>query len=108
MRLSLTACSLLSVARLAVLDNSSADATYFGRVFLTWLFAVSGVAVVIGPKIYKAIRVRINPELGRKKGRVSVTGVYQAPKSTDAVQMSAASSTTSFRLPNTPPNSGKE
>jgi hypothetical protein len=62
---------------LALLGVSSADATYFGRVFLVWVFAVSGVVVVVGPKIVKAIKIRLNPELVPKPGRrVSVTGLY--------------------------------
>jgi hypothetical protein len=91
----------IGVPILIVLGDSSADATYFGRVFLTWLFAVSGVVVVVGPKIYRAIRVRINPELGGKKGRVNVSGVYQAPKITSSSKASGAS-TSSSPLPNTP------
>ena len=66
----------VGVAMLAVIGTASADGTYLGRVFVIWVFAVSSVAVVVGPKLYKAIRIRRNPELGQKKGRVKVTGVY--------------------------------
>lgn len=62
---------------LAVLGTSSADATYFGRIFLIWIFSVSSVVVVVGPKILKAVKLRRNPELKHKGGRVSVTGLYQ-------------------------------
>jgi hypothetical protein len=62
---------------LVLLGYSSADASYFGRIFLIWIFAVSGVAVVVVPKIYRALKIRLNPELrGRPGRRVSVTGVY--------------------------------
>lgn len=70
---------------LAVLGTSSADATYFGRVFLIEIFAVSSVVVVVGPKLVRAIQIRRNPELGRKKGRVNVTGIYQPTSSQDTV-----------------------
>ena len=72
---------------IAVLGTSSADATYFGRIFLIEIFAVSSVVVVVGPKVIKAIRIRRNPELGRTKGRVNVTGIYQGkPSSQDTAQ----------------------
>ena len=77
----------IGVPMIAVLGTSSADATYFGRIFLIEIFAVSSVVVVVGPKVIKAIRIRRNPELGRTKGRVNVTGIYQGkPSSQDTAQ----------------------
>jgi hypothetical protein len=65
----------IGVPMLAVLGTSSADATYFGRIFLIWIFAVSSVVVVVGPKLISAYRIRRNPELGRPKNRVHVSGL---------------------------------
>jgi hypothetical protein len=80
----------IGVPMLAVLGTSSADATYFGRIFLIWIFAVSSVVVVVGPKVINAYRIRRNPELGRPKNRVHVSGIsnpvaphYQAILSTN-------------------------
>jgi hypothetical protein len=71
----------IGVPMLAVLGSSSSDATYFGRIFLIWIFAVSSVVVVVGPKLFNAIKIRRNPELGRKKDRVRVSGLdCPAPK----------------------------
>jgi hypothetical protein len=73
---------------LGVLGHASADATYFGRVFLVWVFAVSGVVVVVGPKVVKALRVRLNPQLVKPQGRrVSVTG-FVHPELTSTVEFS--------------------
>jgi hypothetical protein len=73
---------------LGVLGYASADATYFGRVFLVWVFAVSGVVVVVGPKVVKALRVRLNPQLVKPQGRrVSVTG-FAHPELTSTVEFS--------------------
>lgn len=66
----------VGIPMLAVLGTASVDATYFGRVFLIWIFAVSSVAVVVGPKLAKAIKLRRNPELRAPRKRVSVTGLY--------------------------------
>jgi len=74
----------IGVPMLIVLGTSSAEATYFGRIFLIEIFAVSSVVVVIAPKVIKAIRIRRNPELGKNKGRVNVTGVYQPTNSQDS------------------------
>jgi len=84
----------IGVPMLIVLGTSSTDATYFGRVFLIEIFAVSSVVVVVGPKVIKAFRIRRNPELGRKKGRVNVSGIYQPPV-TNSINTAAAAS---FRL----------
>lgn len=92
----------VGVPMLTVLGNASADATYFGRVFLIWIFAVSSVVVVIGPKLVKAIRMKLNPELLNKRGRVSVTGVYNnsAPSQnrTSSLQTNSISNSRSLKV----------
>jgi 7 transmembrane sweet-taste receptor of 3 GCPR len=62
------------VPMLAVLGSTSAEATYFGRICLIWIFAVSSVVVVVGPKLAKAIQVRRNPNFGQRD-RVRVSGL---------------------------------
>ena len=52
---------------LSVLGSSSSEATYFGRICLIWIFAVSSVVVVVGPKLVTAFRTRRNPAFGQKK-----------------------------------------
>jgi hypothetical protein len=69
---------IVGVPILAVLGSSSADATYLGRVFLVWVFAVSSVAIVVWPRIILAIRLRRNPAL-RQKSRVRISGLIQKP-----------------------------
>jgi len=67
---------VVGVPILAVLGESSAEATYLGRVLLIWIFAVSCVAVVVGPKVYQALQLRRHPELLVRTGkRVSVSGI---------------------------------
>ena len=63
------------IPMLTVLGNSSSEATYFGRICLIWIFSVSSVVVVVGPKLISAIRIRRNPALGQKKDRVRVSGI---------------------------------
>ena len=72
----------VGIPMLAVLGTSSVDATYFGRIFLIWIFAVSSVAVVVGPKIVKAFKLRQTPQLQANRKRVSVTGLYTPMKNT--------------------------
>ena len=67
----------VGVPMLVALGYTSADATYFARIFLTWIFSLSSVALIVCPKIFRAIQIRRNPELGNRKGRVSVTGLYE-------------------------------
>lgn len=69
----------IGIPILIVLGNDSPDATYFGRVLLIWIFSVSGVALVVVPKIVKSIRIRRNPALMRQGDRVKVSGI--APQS---------------------------
>lgn len=89
----------VGVPMLAVLGTSSADATYFGRIFLIWIFSVSSVVVVVGPKIFKAIKMRRNPQLKRQGGRVSVTGLY--PSGDGSTQNGTAACTTTKGYTNT-------
>jgi 7 transmembrane sweet-taste receptor of 3 GCPR len=56
---------------LSVLGNSSADAVYFGRVVLIWIFAGSSVLVVVGPKVARAISIRMEESKAAKKLAVS-------------------------------------
>jgi hypothetical protein len=67
------------IPMLAVLGDSSSEATYFGRICLIWIIAVSSVVVVVGPKLISAIRIRRNPALGQKKDRVRVSGLANPP-----------------------------
>jgi hypothetical protein len=52
---------------------------YGGLTFLSnerHFFSVSSVSVVVGPKVIRAIQLRVCPDKANQKGRVSVTGVY--------------------------------
>lgn len=68
----------VGVPMLALIGYSSADATYLARTLLVWIFSVSGVLVIVGPKIVRAIRIRCNPHFKRKRHRVSVSGVFHS------------------------------
>lgn len=57
---------IIGVPILAVIGTSSADATYFGRVALIWIFSVSSVVLIVGPKLMMAIRIRRNPGLDQR------------------------------------------
>jgi hypothetical protein len=70
------------IPMLAVLGSSSSEATYFGRICLIWIFSVSSVVVVVGPKLISAFRIRRNPTTGQTKDRVRVTGLA-SPLSTE-------------------------
>jgi hypothetical protein len=74
---------------LAVLGNSSTNATYLGRVLLIWLFAVSSVACVIYPKLARAIYLRRHPER-RQKHRVSISGLNLPTAGTHPVDQSSS------------------
>lgn len=67
----------IGIPILVVLGDDSADATYFGRVLLIWIFAISGVGLVVGPKLVTAIREIRNPELQEQaqKSRIRISGV---------------------------------
>ena len=73
---------------LVVLDQSSSNATYFGRVLLTWIFAVCPVIIVIIPKVYCAYDLRRHPERVTKN-RVKVSGLT-SPATTTVRQSSGA------------------
>lgn len=94
----------VGVPMLAVLGTSSADATYFGRIFLVWIFSVSSVVVVVGPKLFKAIKIRRNPQLGRTGARVSVTGLYNAGTGTTGGSTSFGCHSVSKLTDSTPPS----
>lgn len=64
----------IGIPILIVLEMSNADATYFGRIFLIWIFAVSSVLIIVGPKVSKAISMRTNPRKDEKP-RCRITGV---------------------------------
>jgi hypothetical protein len=57
---------------LAVLNNSSVEGTYLGRVLLIWLFSIATVLIVIAPKIFNTFR---NPTLAARSSRVFVSGI---------------------------------
>jgi hypothetical protein len=57
---------------LAVLNNSSVEGTYLGRVLLIWLFSMATVLIVIAPKIFNTWR---NPTLAARSSRVFVSGI---------------------------------
>ena len=75
---------LMGVPILAVLGNSSSDATYFGRVLLVWIFSVSSIGIVVAPKLYRAWMDRRHPNQTKKergsvsssKGAVRVSGLH--------------------------------
>ena len=61
----------IGIPMIALIGYSSADASYFARIFLIWIFTVSGVVLVAWPKIFKAIKIRRNPHIQRFNGRRS-------------------------------------
>jgi hypothetical protein len=68
---------LLGVPVLIVLDSSSVDASYLGRVLLIWLFAIAPLLIVISPTIHRTIENRRNPARDSKSSsrrRASATG----------------------------------
>ena len=83
----------LGIPILAVLDSSSADATYFGRVLLIWIFAVFPLVLVTIPKLYQAYYERKHPEKKAPKHRVTVTGLSTPVTATPNSRTSHMSST---------------
>lgn len=69
---------VIGVPILAVLGTSSANATYFGRVLLIWIFSISSVGIVVAPRLVLTLRMIRNPSL-QKKDRVKVSGLYAPP-----------------------------
>jgi hypothetical protein len=57
---------------LAVLDNSSVEGTYLGRVSLIWLFSMATVWIVVAPKIFNTWR---SPTLSARSSRIVVSGI---------------------------------
>jgi hypothetical protein len=62
---------------LAVLGNSSVDATYFGRTILIWIFAASSLVGVVGTRVSRAMSIRRHPLLRerRQPTRVNISNV---------------------------------
>ena len=65
----------IGVPILVVLGNDSVDATYFARVLLVWVFAVSGPSLVLFPRIIQAVQIRRNPDRAAPKSRVRISGL---------------------------------
>ena len=69
----------IGIPMLVLIGYSSADASYFARIFLIWIFTVSGVVLVAWPKIIKAIKIRRNPHIQSINGRRStISGVLHS------------------------------
>jgi len=82
---------VVGLPMIGALGHSSADATYLARILLVFIFAVSSVVVVVGPKIVKAVIMRKNPNFLKTKSRVRVSGVYQQNSSMMISMQSIAS-----------------
>jgi hypothetical protein len=79
---------------------SSVDARYFGRVLMIWMFAVSGVILVVMPKIYLVLQERRRPS---RPGRVKITAVYNGPSThgtSEPTRTQSQSNTSNRILPN--------
>ena len=101
---------LLGIPVLVVLDSSSVDASYLGRVLLIWLFAIAPLLIVVCPTLHRTIRNRQNPshDPRNSRRRASVTGtVYISgftPKhQTSSVTNSASKSSSSQAVPSLQP-----
>jgi hypothetical protein len=55
-----------------VLDDSSVEGTYLGRVLLIWVFSMATILIVVAPKIFTTWR---NPAAVARTSRVFVSGV---------------------------------
>ena len=64
---------LVGVPVLAVLGDSSVDATYLGRIFLIGLFSASSVLILVWPKIFNCITIRAQPALPPERSRARVS-----------------------------------
>jgi hypothetical protein len=60
---------------LAVLDQSSVEGTYLGRVLLVWIFSMATVLIVVAPKIFNTWR---NPATTARTSRIFVSGLALA------------------------------
>ncbi|CAB9521351.1 Gamma-aminobutyric acid (GABA) B receptor [Seminavis robusta] len=107
---------LIGVPILGVLQDSSANATYLARVLVIWIFAISSVLVVVGPRIYRAQfvegregvvgRSRIRSSMSasandRNSARVHISGI-NVPSGPLGVRREEDSSTMSPPLPTVP------
>ena len=92
----------VGVPMMGALGHTSADATYFARIMLIFVFSISGPLLITGPKIVKAIRYRLNPNIQESKGRVKVSGVYQTSSGvsmdTSSFRVQPGSSATRLQL----------
>jgi hypothetical protein len=64
---------------LAVLGDSSVDATYFGRILLIWIFSMSCLLGLVGPKVFQVLWIRCHPDLYDKRytGRVNIANIMK-------------------------------
>jgi hypothetical protein len=80
---------------LAVLDQSSVEGTYLGRVLLVWLFSMVTVLIVVAPKIFNTWR---NPKMAVRHSRIIVSGMTTDTQTTNS-RVSTPRSDDSFKLP---------
>jgi hypothetical protein len=80
---------------LAVLDQSSVEGTYLGRVLLVWLFSMATVLIVVAPKIFNTWR---NPKMAVRQSRIIVSGMTTDTQTTNS-RVSTPRSDDSFKLP---------
>jgi hypothetical protein len=68
---------------LAVLEDSSVDAIYMGRMVLIWILAISDVLVVVIPHVIGTIGFLWHPDAYWKRhaGRVKITNIFIDPSS---------------------------
>jgi hypothetical protein len=68
---------------LAVLEDSSVDAIYMGRIVLIWILAMSDVLVVVIPPLFQTIRFLLHPDeyWRRQAGRVKIANIFVDPSS---------------------------
>jgi 7 transmembrane sweet-taste receptor of 3 GCPR len=71
------------VPMLVVIGHTSSVATYFGRICIIWIFAVSSLVVVVGPKLISAYRIRRKPKLGQTQDRIHSSGFIHPGTSSD-------------------------
>jgi len=68
----------VGVPMLLALGSSSADATYFARISLTWIFSITSVGVVVCPKIYNTLKYHLKSQLKSDTDRRgSVSGLFE-------------------------------
>ena len=73
---------LLGLPILTVIGTSSAEATYLGRISLVFIFSISTSWIVVAPRVYQAIRIRLNPSLESQQHRVTISGLSSPHDST--------------------------